>query len=422
MYNILFVATYPDQPIGYSKIANRLSNYLANIPDVKVYYFGFANFDRTRIKGRYIHPDITFIDVVAEEKRRGHEDELYGVNVLLETLLQLKPQMLFIYNDIIVTSRLINVIIDYRKKYVQKFLVYCYVDLVYDYEKPLYINHILNNSHFIFTFSEHWKKNLLSMGGDPNKIDVLYHGFNKDIFSILDKYELRKESGLKQDDFLILNLNRNSYRKAQDITVRAYLILMKKLGYPTNVKLFLQCDISSKTGYDIYDLVDIESKRLDIPALTANNIKTNQIMQLNLPINKISDDVINKIYNICDVGINTCIGEGFGLCNLEQACLGKPQVISKVGALEDIFEDYPSELLIEPVGSFYISPHTDGHVGLCYLVTAEQCAEGLLKIYSNYNYYSNIAKEFGEKLIKKYDWDLIEQKLVANIKDRMSSE
>ena len=50
------------------------------------------------------------------------------------------------------------------------------------------------------------------------------------------------------------------------------------------------------------------------------------------PPNTLTDDGINQIYNMCDIGINTSDGEGFGLCQLEHLYTGAPQVITDVGS------------------------------------------------------------------------------------------
>jgi hypothetical protein len=58
----------------------------------------------------------------------------------------------------------------------------------------------------------------------------------------------------------------------------------------------------------------------------------------------LSDTDIYNIYNASDVGLNSCDGEGFGLCNYEHASLGKPQILSKTGGLVDFFNDENSLL------------------------------------------------------------------------------
>jgi glycosyltransferase involved in cell wall biosynthesis len=75
-----------------------------------------------------------------------------------------------------------------------------------------------------------------------------------------------------------------------------------------------------------------------------------------------SDFDVNMMYNAADVGINTCMGEGFGLCNMEHAGVGKPQIVSAVGALEDIFAD-GGALLVRPVAWIRVPNMLDEHTG-----------------------------------------------------------
>jgi glycosyltransferase involved in cell wall biosynthesis len=46
---------------------------------------------------------------------------------------------------------------------------------------------------------------------------------------------------------------------------------------------------------------------------------------------------MNLLYNACDVGINTSLGEGWGLCSVEQASLGVPQIVPNHSACAEIF-------------------------------------------------------------------------------------
>ena len=116
-----------------------------------------------------------------------------------------------------------------------------------------------------------------------------------------------------------------------------------------------------------------------------------------------TDEKLNTLYNACDVGLNTCLGEGFGLCNLEHACLGKPQIISKTGALADIFqEEYAT--LIPPVANLYLSALTEDHLGYVQVCSSDDFATALGKYYAD----QNLAKTHGalarETLTKKYEW------------------
>ncbi len=45
-----------------------------------------------------------------------------------------------------------------------------------------------------------------------------------------------------------------------------------------------------------------------------------------------TDVAINDIYNMCDIGVNTSEGEGYGLCQLEHLQTGAPQIVTDVGS------------------------------------------------------------------------------------------
>jgi D-inositol-3-phosphate glycosyltransferase len=54
----------------------------------------------------------------------------------------------------------------------------------------------------------------------------------------------------------------------------------------------------------------------------------------------VSVEMLNTIYNACDVGVNTCKGEGWGLVNFEHAACGVPQVVPDHTSCKEIFEGY----------------------------------------------------------------------------------
>jgi len=404
---ILFCATYPTQTNGYSKIANKLSNFLAATPDYKVYYFGFSNFENSRIS-RFVHPNITFIDVVDEEKRRGNK-ELYGVNIFQDTIKQIDPDIVLFYNDIIVCCRLINCIIEYRKTFTQRFKLHIYLDLVYEFEKPDLLDHVIHYSDKIYVFSDFWEKHLIEYGAQPEKLQILYHGFNNDIFQVKDKITSRKNLDFDINDFIILNLNTNCYRKANDISIRAFLMFLKKMSFDKTIKFVLQCDLNTKSGYNLRNVIFIECIRLGISKEQYDQICNTNIIYVYKPIREMSDSVINDLYNATDIGINSCIGEGFGLCNLEHAILEKPQIISHVGALQDIFDInvYPKELIVKPKVSIHISNCLEEHTGIMHICDATDFYNSICHVYENYAIYQEFMKTYSLKLRRKYDWGSI---------------
>ena len=404
---ILFVANYPDQPTGYARIAYRLSNFLASLPGMEVYYFGFNNYPERRIK-RGIHPDIHFIDVIQESNRIGSND-IYGKSIIVSVMNDIRPDILFIYNDIVVICNLFNSLL--KIKNTIKYRTIVYLDLVYQYEKPEYIRHVDNNSDMIIVFSDCWRRHLIQMSVDPSKIDVIYHGLDEGHFYPIDVSDARHVFGFSENDFIILNTNNNSYRKAHDISIRAFLQFLKKQGCPTHIKLFINCCMKTNAGYDILSLIEVECIRL---GLSLTNIINNNIITMSTP-GYIDDTTMNYLYNACDIGINTALGEGFGLCNLEHGSVGKPQVVSAVGALADIFSDEIA-ILIKPVCTLAVSNHTDDHGGLLEICRSEDFADALETYFLDKNRRITTGEKCRQHILETYNWENILKKFGNIIK------
>jgi hypothetical protein len=121
---ILFFATYPTAATGYSRIGNILSNFLAE-KAYDIYYLGISNFKNNVHINRFIHPNIKLLDGLEMEKING-SDELYGINVICEMLDKIRPDILFLYNDAIVISRIFNKFME--DKIIKNFKIFVYLD------------------------------------------------------------------------------------------------------------------------------------------------------------------------------------------------------------------------------------------------------------------------------------------------------
>lgn len=401
---ILFFATYPTQPTGYARIGNIISNAMA-VAGHEVHYVGISNFPTSAID-RDIHPFINLIDALAVRKEESAE--MYGVDIMCQQIKQLKPDLVFIYNDVIVINRILNEFIINRLE--KNFKLCIYLDLVYTYQCLRYFQNIQAWADRIFVFSACWQQNLIQMGLPAEKISILTHGFDAELFQPVDTLTSKKILGFSSDDFLILNTNRNAYRKAHDITIDAFLIFLIKQQYNPRIKLFLNMLSESAQGYNLLELIRIIclKRGADYEKVVLNHIF---IRPTNIYL---TDERLNTLYNACDVGLNTCLGEGFGLCNLEHAALGKPQIVSQVGGLADIFQPAYSTLILPKV-DLYLSPLTEDHQGYIQVCEAEDFAAALEKYYLQ----KNLAQQHGalarEVLTKKYDWVNILQGLNAEL-------
>jgi glycosyltransferase involved in cell wall biosynthesis len=182
-----------------------------------------------------------------------------------------------------------------------------------------------------------------------DRISIIPHGINRQhYYRIEDKNSIRREAfGTdKYDDaFIVLNANRNQPRKKLDITIKAFAQYLKTAKVDSY--LYMHCAI-----LDCYIDVYNYAKRV--------GIQDNLI--LSCPLENphyrpsLSNEQMNLLYNACDVGINTSLGEGWGLCSVEQASLGVPQIVPNHSACAEIFTkseanfiECPTELVMNNI-------------------------------------------------------------------------
>ncbi len=137
------------------------------------------------------------------------------------------------------------------------------------------------------------------------------------------------------DAWIVLNANRNQPRKRIDATIKGFALFAR--DKPAGVRLYLHMGMVD-CGWNVVALArrhGIEDRLI----LTAE--------EHFLPA--VADPLLNQIYNACDVGINTSLGEGWGLVNLEHAATGAAQVVPRHSACAEIWDGAAE--LVDPVAS-----------------------------------------------------------------------
>lgn len=395
---ILLIATYPTLSTGYARIANRLGNYLAGLPGVELWHFGFEKYEGVTIADRFVDPRIRLIDVAS---RVDPSKDRFGTTLIKDVVdREVRPDKIIVYNDVVVTCQFLNHFMAADRP----FEVVSYLDLVYEYETVEFIKHIDRWSDRVFVFSECWRRHLVGdFGFEPAKVGVFEHGFDSDVFGPVDRGTARRALGLPEADYLVLNTNRNSYRKGLDITVGGFLRFWKALACPENVKLVLNCRLDVTDGYDVPNLVRVECMKL---GLDEDRVLNNQILTTGDRAGLLTEEKHNALYNAADVGLNTCVGEGFGLCNLEGAGLGVPQIVSDVGGLHDIFGGADGSFGCTPVPArpfMYLARGIDSHGGEIRVCDPGDVAAALLKTFeTSRNGKKNEALR--ARILRRYHW------------------
>ncbi len=362
MPSVVIVATHPLQPTGYARVGCGLANTLQAL-GWDVTYYAFQNL--APVSKRYINPKIRVNDVAL------HTDhpESFGIQEFPKFLEEMKPDVVLIYNDILVINDFLQCIPETQK-------IVTYVDLVHDGENARLLQNISNRSHNIMVFSEHWTRHF-----PPEKTVVVPHGVDTTYFKVLDQRTCRCALGLPEHGFLVLNTNRNSYRKALDVTIRVFLEVFIAKKCPEDMYLFLNCNTNCPSGYDIPSLIDYECTRL---GLDYQKISSTKILGMSNS-GFLSDAVLNMLYNASDVMINTCVGEGFGLPHLEGKVLGIPQIVNATGGLKDLFDD-----AIPPVESLHVCRGFVAHGGVMDIPNSKAFCQRLRELYEQWKQNPNV--------------------------------
>ena len=386
---ILFLCTHPGQGTGYARVANKITNHLVNQPGVEVVYYGFQNYEGQVIKDRFIDPRIKIYDAV---KIDPDSPKGFGDKGIVPCVEEEKPDVVFLYNDLMVTTAILDMIPDVP--------AWVYLDIVYPWERPSVFRRLRENANVkkLWVFLECWREHLVNdYGFDKELVRVMRHGVDVERFRDIDQGVAKNLSNFKPDDFVVLNMNRNSYRKRQDITIRAFLKFLTMNDFDRRIKLWLGClPVKDDDGYDTNELILTECLRQKIDFERV----IEHIFTMARPT-MMTDENVNIVYNAADVGMNTCCGEGFGLTTIEHGYFNRPQIVSGVPALKETLGDFAT--VIEPTGTNHMC-NFDKHNGVMYEFEPMDFAMALHDCF-----HKKISNPDGlrEHIVKQYDWDTI---------------
>lgn len=259
----------------------------------------------------------------------AHGNDPFGSHRIAAIIKQIKPDLVWVTNDIWVALQLWKPAKELKEELGFKWFVYTPIDsygLFPDLKAPM------DEWDGIATYTEFGKQELRLMGYDKH-IDVVGHGTDFDKFLPMDKQECRKKLGVPEDAFIVFNGNRNQPRKRIDLTLKGFIKFAKD---KPDARLWLNMG-SKDLGWDLIPLFKRIARDEGYDA-TSKLILTSPHFSVDncLPIEQ-----LNMVYNAADIGINTCIGEGWGLVNTEHGSVGVAQVVPDHTSLKEIFNEIP---------------------------------------------------------------------------------
>lgn len=341
----LMVSTHAHQFTGYSKVSYHTMQTLSKLPWIDVTHYGFQKVPQVPAGYRPYPSNIDVIDAAATEKKEGAPPQQgFGFAALPEVIRRKQPHVVMIYNDMAVVTKFLEEI---RKSGIPRnFKIWIYADQVYNTQFQAYLDVLNRDADRVFTFSNFWKKCLKDQG-ITRPLDVFLHGFDTKQYFPLPKEMVRKQLGLPNDAFVILNLNRNQPRKRYDLLIMAFVELIVK--YPTKpIMLMCICDKGEKGGWWLFEIFQRELKLRGVPVEQFGNrlmIAAQDMVY--------KDEDVNMFYNLADIGVSTAEGEGWGLCQFEQMGVGVPQVVPDIGGFKE-FCSSENTVLVKPKYRYYL--------------------------------------------------------------------
>jgi D-inositol-3-phosphate glycosyltransferase len=165
------------------------------------------------------------------------------------------------------------------------------------------------------------------------------------------------------ESFIVLNASRLDVRKRVDLTVEGFAKFAA--GKPANVRLCLHHAIMNTDGEEELAAV---IRRCGIGDHVIFNPFGGRV---------VDDEELNWLYNACDIGINTAMGEGWGLVTCEHGAAGGAQVVPDHTACAELWHGRAE--LITPA-RFFVPPSSVLEMGE---VSPEGVARALENLYAN---------------------------------------
>jgi len=320
-----------------------------------------------------------------------HCADRFGLPRLVEIFNKEKPDVFICLNDIWVVNQVWERIHFLKEKNNFKFVAYFPTD------SERYPNEMLRHiPHWdlAITFTVQQANRILSHGISPSRMGVLPHGVDLSKFNPMPKEEARKALSLPLDKFIVLNANRNQPRKQIDLTIKAFAEFAQD---KPDTMLYLHMG-AKDMGWEIIPLFEREMKLRGLDP-------TNRLVLTSTDINYIAappDELLNKIYNAADVGLNTTNGEGWGLVAFEHAACRKPQVQPCHTSCLDLWDG--AGMLID-VATWIIDKDLSVERGL---INTSHAANLLSQLYADKALYAEVADAcFAVTQRPEYRWESV---------------
>jgi len=310
---------------GLTRVMHSIMPRLADRHEIHYLGIGYSG-ETVHDRGLTIHPT---------NLKGGDVFAAFQAKRLIE---EIDPDIIFIMHDIWVFEYYLRILGPYR----DRLKIVCYIPLdgnIKNEEDAA----ALEQADRVVVYTEFARKEFegaferlrLKRGGEFPAVDVIPHGIDQNRFYpfpelLQASFASPARAGAKrkvfaglrdvEDSFVILNASRPDKRKRVDLTVKGFARFAA--DKPANVRLCLHHAIMGEP----------EKEQLDE---LVRQFGLEERLHLNpLAGGVLNDSELNLLYNACDVGINTSMGEGWGLVSFEHGGAGAAQIVPAHSACE----------------------------------------------------------------------------------------
>lgn len=284
--------------------------------------------------------------------------EVMGFVRLPNIVEAFKPDIVFLFNDLwVINEYAAKSLTGYKGKRA------CYFPIDATGYKKTWLDSI-SNFDMVSVYTEFASK-VMRDSGYNGKLSIIPHGVDRNVYYPIPTELARTQlNGLNPNDFIVFNGNRNQPRKRIDITIKGFA---KFAAQHEDARLYLHMGVLD-SGWDIIALCEREFSKYGLD-IGSRLILTNPNLS---PANAVSEQQLNLIYNSCNVGVNTSLGEGWGLINVEHASCMVPQIVPDYAASKELFQDRG---LLLPIRQYISSLNINTEGGLVHEDNVAQALE-----------------------------------------------
>jgi D-inositol-3-phosphate glycosyltransferase len=327
---------------GLTRVMHSIMRRLADRHEIHYLGIGYAG-DVVRDRGLTIYPT----------NRKG--GDVFAAFQAIRLIDEIQPDLIFVLHDLWLFEYYLRLFAPFR----DRLSIAAYIPLdgrITDeaHAAPLeHADRVIAYTRFAQAELEGAFRRLIARGVAPRfpAVDVIPHGTDADRFFPLAEltqagYASEGRATAKRrvfpwaahdagDSFVVLNASRPDKRKRVDLTVKGFAQFAA--GKPATVRLCLH-----------HAILDQPTER-DLRSLIQQCGIAERVSLNPLGTGVASDADLNLLYNACDVGISTSMGEGWGLVSCEHGGAGAPQIVPDHTACAELWRGRGE--LIPPVRS-----------------------------------------------------------------------